>query len=71
MFKLEDILVRTDDQWLPSGQTPLTVCFLEDFRIHWLRNFTNFYYTKGNRHMCKSHIFLLVQTVLMNIGDIT
>ena len=26
MVKIEDILVRTDDEWLSSSQEPLPVC---------------------------------------------
>ena len=37
MVKIEDVLVRTEDEWLSSGQDPLPVCSWGYLLINWLR----------------------------------
>ena len=37
MVKLDDVLVKTDDYLLSSGQWPLPVYIWETLRMHWQR----------------------------------
>ena len=52
MVKLEDVLVKTDDECFSSGTGPLPVCIWEMFRSHWLIKFLNIFMRKKGIDIC-------------------
>ena len=66
MVKIEDLQVRTDDEWLSSNQEPLPFCIWETFQINWMRKIPNLYIRPKGGDIYADYIIFLISSNRIN-----